>query len=307
MISFVMPARNAQEWTHRALISLARSVEVLGWKANVHVHLLDDASDPALGIMDIFKQFRQLSGLPTTIVRFHNNQHYSRVLSAALSLATGEKVFFLSNDMVFTPEFFKTLHDVSNLDPAIGIVRGTSTYTDSHPEHTVTPPFQLRTLDDVVNFSRYVFSYWQMHFVEDKLLSGDAVLFNRKLIDKIGVVDTRYFGYFGDVDYGLRAIRAGFKLVCAKGAWIFHEGGGYVRDTAIRTHADPAQLHAKRMMTVQQAYDQFRNKWDPNLPAKCQDLPGLDVPDLKRMEPVDLHQYLPPLVLTPEVGEIVGA
>ena len=37
------------------------------------------------------------------------------------------------------------------------------------------------------------------------------------------------FGYFGDIDYGVRAHLAGFKLVCAKGAWLFHETG----------HADP--------------------------------------------------------------------
>jgi GT2 family glycosyltransferase len=237
-------------------------------------------------------------------MRFKQRQHYSRVLSAALSFGRGEKIFFLSNDMVFTPDFFRTLLEVSNLDPTIGIVRGTSNYTDSHPEHTVNPPFPIRSFNDVLNFSQYASVYWGQHFVEDHILSGDAVLINRALIDKIGVVDTQYYGYFGDVDYGLRAMRAGFKLVCAKGAWLLHQGGGYVKDEAASTKTELEPHYAVRMKTVQNAYAQYRKKWDLSLPELADNAP-IASEHLKKIEPLNLHEYFPPVVLTPELAEIM--
>ncbi len=260
MISINLPARNSPEWTRRALASIYFSVTRLGWEKQIDAILLDDQSAAELGIVPLFQEIRTQTKIPTRIVRFDHRQHYSRVLAAGISLARGEKVFFLSNDMIFTPDFFRVLMEVSNLDPAIGIVRGTSAYTDSHPEHIVRPPFALRSLDDVNLFSQYAAVHWKQAYVEDAVLSGDAILINRALIDAIGVVDSRYYGYFGDVDYGLRAMRAGFKLVCAKGAWLHHEGAGYVQDQARRDASDAAAAHAARMQIVQNAYAEFRAK-----------------------------------------------
>jgi 2,4-dienoyl-CoA reductase-like NADH-dependent reductase (Old Yellow Enzyme family) len=48
------------------------------------------------------------------------------------------------------------------------------------------------------------------------------------------VPDLRFFGYFGDVGFGLRAHLAGFKLVCAKGAWLWHRRAGHVMADAIK-------------------------------------------------------------------------
>ena len=50
-----------------------------------------------------------------------------------------------------------------------------------------------------------------------------------RLLDKVGTFDPRYFGYFGDIDFGLRVQRGGLKMVCAKGAWLWHEGAGRVQ------------------------------------------------------------------------------
>lgn len=43
-------------------------------------------------------------------------------------------------------------------------------------------------------------------------VSGCAMLIKRKVIEKIGLLDERYFLYFEDVDYCLQAQKAGFKI-----------------------------------------------------------------------------------------------
>src|SRR5262249_41100383 len=152
------------------------------------------------------------------------HQHYTGVFSIGLHLARGDNVLFVSNDMLMTPSFLTALISVSALRADIGIVRGTSNYVDSHPEHGVAAPTDLRAYKDVENFSRIVLERNGLASTEDRELSADAVLIKRSVIERIGVMDLRFFGYFGDIDYGMRAHAAGFKLVCAKGAWLFHKG-----------------------------------------------------------------------------------
>jgi GT2 family glycosyltransferase len=62
--------------------------------------------------------------------------------------------------------------------------------------------------------------------VEDRLLTGDVMLVKRAVLGRVGVMDSRLFGSVGDMDIGLGAQRAGFRLVCATGVWLYHEGAG---------------------------------------------------------------------------------
>jgi hypothetical protein len=91
-------------------------------------------------------------------------------------------------------------------------------------------------------------------------------------------MDLRFFGYFGDIDYGMRAHNAGFKLVCAKGAWLFHNGAGHIK--ADRQGADAA--FAGRMALVEAACQAFRAKWDPGLPGTYTKLKSHDLLDVAR-------------------------
>jgi GT2 family glycosyltransferase len=184
------------------------------------------------------------------------------VFSIGLNFATRDVIFFISNDMIVTPSFLQALLLVSSLSRDFGIVRGTSNYTDSHPEHLVEPKEPLKTYPDIDAFSRNVFSTNGCRYVEDQVLSGDAVLIKRPLLEKIGVVDLRFFGYFGDIDYGVRAHLAGFKLVCAKGAWLFHEGSGHVKHELVRHALTYEEARDRRMAMVETAYQAFRKKWN---------------------------------------------
>lgn len=53
-------------------------------------------------------------------------------------------------------------------------------------------------------------------------VSGCAVLIKRPVLEKIGLLDERYFLYFEDVDFCLRANKAGFKIAVEPGSLITH-------------------------------------------------------------------------------------
>lgn len=260
MPSIIVPARNHAQFTATCLGTILYSVSRL--KLACEFILIDDASDPEERILDIFRDHRaKATGHDCKIVRSNKHQHYSGVFSIGLTQATRDLIFFISNDMITTPSFFEGLLLVSSLSRDFGIVRGTSNYTDSHPEHQIAPPQPLKTYPDIENFSRAQLASHGCAYVEDKLLSGDAILVKRALVERIGVLDLRFFGYFGDLEYGMRAQLAGFKLVCAKGAWLYHEGAGHLKGQAQAKGVPYSELHAKRMALVDAAYQEFRAKW----------------------------------------------
>jgi GT2 family glycosyltransferase len=272
----IVPARNNAATTAMCIRSALRALDAL--KLSGEFVLIDDASDPAEAILPLFQQFRaDTPHHAFSIARAKTRLHYTGVFTLGLQLARRENVFFLSNDMIITPSFFLAVLGVAALAGDFGIVRGTSNFADSHPEHTVKPPQELRELAAVEAFSSASFAANGLRFVEDRVLSGDAVLIKRSVIDRIGGLDLDFFGYFGDVDYGLRAHLAGFKLVCAKGAWLLHEGAGHVKAEAKATRKDPALLHQERMQLVETAYQVFRRKWDSTLPPTYAALGSLDL------------------------------
>lgn len=267
MLSIIVPARNSHNFTTYCLGTILHSVTKLNLSAEFI--LIDDASDPEERILDVFRQHRANAvGHSCKIVRSHKHQHYSGVFSIGLNLAMRDVIFFVSNDMFVTPTFMEGLLLVSAISREFGIVRGTSNHTDSHPEHVVPPPEGTRTYPEIEAFSRSVFGANAARFTEDRVLSGDAVLIKRALVERIGVLDLRFFGFFGDVDYGMRAHLAGFKMVCAKGAWLYHEGSGHVkREVEKIAGATWDTRQAARMKLVDEGYQEFRKKWNIEHPA----------------------------------------
>jgi len=53
-------------------------------------------------------------------------------------------------------------------------------------------------------------------------IPGAAMLLSKKLLEKIGFLDEKYFLYFEDADFSMRAKKAGFKLKIVPDVKIFH-------------------------------------------------------------------------------------
>jgi len=264
MLSVMIAARAGKDQTLACIESVFSTFQA--HPDRVEFILIDDSSDPSHEIQPIFQGFRRSAKSRVRIFRSKRHKHYCAGLGFGLSQVQGDFVLFLSNDMMITPAYIDTLLKAALKDPRAGIVRGTSQYVDSHLEHQLCAPLPLRNYKDICAFSRFLAEYYGDFSVEDRLLCGDAMLIKRTVIEHIGVTDTRFVGYFGDVDFGLRAQRAGFKLVCAKGAWLYHSGAVSIQWETRQQTIQPGRGFDNRMQIVQAAYTEFRNKWDPALP-----------------------------------------
>lgn len=284
-LSIVVPARGAPSLTQRCLGSLLFSLRRV--PGSHEVLLVDDASQGS-AVASLFGDYREKSPCPVRIFRFDERVHYTGVFNLGLAHSQGQRVFFLSNDMQVTPHFVNTLLGVAGLKPDIATVRGTSPYTDSFPEYRVVPPFPLRGFEDVLAFSQFVSDYHGLTFRRDRLFSGDAVILNRAVLDRIGGFDPQFFGYYSDFDFGLRAQQEGFQLVCALGAWLQHEGAGHVKEEG-PTYEEAA---ARRNLLIQDDYKRFRAKWDPRLPEHHLGV-GYDFERLRRRQGERFYPFTP--------------
>jgi GT2 family glycosyltransferase len=278
-----MSARNARQLCQNCLIGFLQTFRPLNLANEIEYILIDDNSDTEPGVVDLFLDFRARAQSPVSIFRFRQRRYYAWGCAYGFAKAKGDWVLFISHDMIVTPDYIRGVLNVAGLDESFGIVRGTSEYVDCFPQYQFIPPLPVRGLEDVMRFAAYVADYHGLSHAEDQLLTGDAMLIRRSVFDKIGSFDTRFpFGYFSDIDFGLRAQRAGFKMVCAKGAWLHHEGAGAYKNEAAVKQVTMQTIHAHRMEMVQQCYESFRKKWDESMPPRYPGAQQIDFAGLRQ-------------------------
>ena len=168
MLSFIIPARSQPEETRLCLDSVLHAIRTHSLERLSEFILLDDDSDPSLGITPrLFQPFRAATSAKVSITRFSSRQHYTGVLAYGLARAQGDNVFFISNDMFMTPAWLSTILAVAAISPTYGVIRGTAEVVDSHPEHQYAPPFEAGNPMQWITFSNYMAEQFGLHHVED--------------------------------------------------------------------------------------------------------------------------------------------
>ena len=275
MISVFVLFRNAPHLAAACLDSLRRCTPAFNAAAGGAEFVLiddhsdddddDDPADPARAVLPVLQQFQAAAAGRDNvrIVRFCEHRHYAFGMAAGLSLCRRDSghVLFISHDMILTPDCFAALMETAASHPQIGTVRPRSAHMDWARSQALAPPPPTpsggppRSFDEVLAFSAEVRRRFPggQQWVDWPALIADAVLIKRQLIDRIGVFDPTFPGFMADIDYGLRAQRAGYANVIALGAWLHHAGGG----TRARNEEEARELTQR----LAASYARFREKW----------------------------------------------
>jgi GT2 family glycosyltransferase len=142
-----------------------------------------------------------------------------------LALRNGaDYVWLLNNDTVVDPECLTQLIAVGETHPRVGLlspviydydrprnVQFCGTILDWRAQRQIT----LTSLADRgIRADTAPLTLW-----------GTALLLRRTLAEAIGLFDERYFAYHEDLDYSVRAIKAGFDTRLVPEAAVFHKSG----------------------------------------------------------------------------------
>jgi GT2 family glycosyltransferase len=167
------------------------------------------------------------SGLARTVLRHPGNLGYAAGCNIGIRHALGQNadyMWLLNNDTIIDRDCLDALMAVGEKDDRIGLLSpivyeyaaphaiqfaGTVVDLPGERRPTLTSPDDPAVLGN-----------------EGRLaLWGTALLVKRRVVEKIGILDERYFAYVEDMDFSVRAMAAGFSTRVVREAAVFHKHG----------------------------------------------------------------------------------
>jgi GT2 family glycosyltransferase len=141
------------------------------------------------------------------------------------ALAGGaDYVWLLNSDALPRPDALSRLVAAAEKDEQIGLVSPVS----HDPDHPESAEFCLGRFDPVARCVSQtadpaIARSWQEGHPHEVALPGTALLIKRRLIEEIGMLDPVFFAYVEDVDYYIRARKAGFRSIAIPDAVVLHK------------------------------------------------------------------------------------
>lgn len=188
------------------------------------------------------------------IIKNENNLGFAKAVNQGIQQAQGETILLLNSDTRITPNALDNLLKFEKkVKPAIigakmlnndGSVQGSCFFFP-----TINRAISEFWLKRGNYFSKYVPQ--EQNPMEVEAVSGGAMLISKEIIDKIGVLDERYFMYFEDLDYCRRAKKHGIKVYYLPSAEVIHEHG------ASGKHLADSENQWKRMIPSSKIYHGF--------------------------------------------------
>jgi len=145
--------------------------------------------------------------------------------------AGAEGVLLLNNDTRVAPDFLVSLLDAMDSSPDCGAV--------TSAVHRLDRPDMLDVAYTEVNFgvrhavkirgvNKLVWQGWDRR-LEVPVVTGCSLLLKAEALRTVGLFDEAYFAYHEDVDWCLRARKAGYRFFYEPFSRVYHEGGASTR------------------------------------------------------------------------------
>jgi GT2 family glycosyltransferase len=126
-------------------------------------------------------------------------------------------VLLLNNDTEVEKDFLSRLIEVAEMDPKVGLA--SPVIFNGYNKHVW---FSGGKIDWLKMKARHITEITAVDFYETGFISGCALLVRSDVFKKIGLLDEDYFLYWEDVDFSLRAKKAGFKNAVVASSWVYH-------------------------------------------------------------------------------------
>ncbi len=147
-------------------------------------------------------------------------------------------VMLLNNDTIIAPDMIDLMIEPMENDPTIGVSGPTIYYYDA--------PDTIWSAGGVIDWKRGITSMVGLN-QEDKaqfgfkpipvdFVTGCAILARRAVWEGVGLLDDKFFMYYEETEWCVRATRAGYKIVHVPSAMMWHKISLEARATSPRTY-----------------------------------------------------------------------
>jgi len=215
VISIILNTNRRQD-TLECLASLTQSTY-----DNHKIIVLDNASSDG-SVAAIQASFPEVQ-----IINLTENLGYAGNNNVGIKAAIAQGadwVWVLNEDTIIAPDALTQLIDVAVGEPKIGIV-GPMVYHHDEPEFIQSAGGQLNQTWQPSQLAQNELDRGQFeepHQVD--WIVGCAILVKRAVIEKIGLLDERFFYYWEETEWCVRARHKGWLLVHVPRAKIWHKG-----------------------------------------------------------------------------------
>jgi len=147
-------------------------------------------------------------------------------------------MLLLNNDTVVAPDFLRRLVEAAEDDPAIGIA-GPTIYYYTQPRVIWSAGGSIdwhRGRTSMLGLDQQDSGQFGEAPREVSFCTGCALLVKATAVERIGLLDERFFAYYEETEWCVRAQRAGFKIVHVPRAHIWHKISPLAREASPRVH-----------------------------------------------------------------------
>lgn len=149
-----------------------------------------------------------------------NNVGLRRVLAQRLDYA-----LLLNNDTEVPPDSLRLLVEVADAYPAVGIVGPTIYYYDQ-PQVIWSAGGAIdwrRGQTWMVGLNEHDIGQFGQEPREVDFVTGCALLVKREVLERVGLLDERFFAYYEETEWCVRIKRAGFRILHVPSACVWHK------------------------------------------------------------------------------------
>lgn len=181
----------------------------------------------------------QINGLKLKIIENNTNLGFVEGNNVGIKYALengADYVCLLNNDTRVDPEFLTELIKTAESNNKIGIAGGKIYFEKGFEFHK--DKYKNEDLGKVIWYAGGIIDWKNVYaghrgvdevdngqydkVEETAYINGTSMLIKRKVFEKIGLLDKKYFMYFEDVDFSVRAKKAGFDLIYCPNSKIWH-------------------------------------------------------------------------------------
>lgn len=210
-ISTIIPVYNALEDVKKCLDSLVKNYDFSN-----ELIIIDDCSDTET------QKFLQVFVADTANVKLLINKEnvgYLKSCNYAINHATGNIIILLNSDTMIPPLFCKKIKKCFEHNPDIGVACPILS-NSGHKDYMIPLPWgkDINFMNNLLD-RRHVPAYPQT-----LSCNGSCFCVRKEVFEKIGYFDEIYGkGYYEEVDFCYRAIKAGFLCVIIDNLYIHHK------------------------------------------------------------------------------------
>jgi GT2 family glycosyltransferase len=211
-ISIVIVNWNGKKYIRQCLRSIIASNYP---KDKLEIIVVDNASNDGSDQI-IAREFPEV-----ILIRNEQNLGFCEANNIGIRHSKGNVIVLLNNDTFVHNEWLNEIVKIIN-DPHVGIVGCRLLYPDGKIIQScgckeLFPGYWIHiaaglTIDEFRMEKEFEVDY----------VCGAAMAVKRELFDKIGLLDSRFFSYVEDVDICYRARSAGYKVIIAPKAIVYH-------------------------------------------------------------------------------------